>query len=419
MNVDGTRPGAGDAISAASRRSRSSRRTARRWSSAPTRTPKSATSSTSSPRSGNEDKDRYTQDLVLDHNENPIDLLERQLGADWPAIRKARSATRAQRELLRTAFTEKIAPDTSLVLFGSIARLEVTAGSDCDWILLVDGQSTPQHSDQEHLIAEQLRDLKLIEPGRSGVFGRMIGSHDLVHEIGGEDDTNSNTTRRVLLLLESLPIGDSAAYDRVRRQILHRYVYDDRGLLYSKGEFKVPRFLLNDLTRYWRTVTVDFVYKQRSEAGRKWALRNAKLRMSRKLVFASGLLRCFFCHLDPAAAAAREDLKASQDASKLLAYMESELRFTPLELLARAALRPTVQRSTGLALFSSYDRFLSVLDDSGRRDHLKDLAQPGMASSPVWNEIRLFSREFHVALMDLFFGSDDEVRQLTHEYGVF
>jgi hypothetical protein len=34
----------------------------------------------------------------------------------------------------------------------------------------------------------------------------MIGSHDIVHEIGGEDDTNSNTTRRVLLLLESNPL---------------------------------------------------------------------------------------------------------------------------------------------------------------------------------------------------------------------
>lgn len=51
---------------------------------------------------------------------------------------------------------------------------------------------------------------------------------------------------------------------------------------------KVPRFLLNDIVRYWRTVTVDFVEKQRGQAGHGWGLRNAKLRMSRKLIFATG-----------------------------------------------------------------------------------------------------------------------------------
>lgn len=78
--------------------------------------------------------------------------------------------------------------------------------------------------------------------------------------------------RRVLLLLESLPTGNSDAYGRVRRQILKRYLNDDRGLTGKSGKIIVPRFLLNDLTRYWRTVTVDFVYKQRAEPGKNWAL---------------------------------------------------------------------------------------------------------------------------------------------------
>jgi predicted nucleotidyltransferase len=214
-------------------------------------------------------------------------------------------------------FEEKISPDTSLVVFGSIAREEVTSGSDPDWILLVDGQALPEHGDQKHVITAELTRLSFPPPGRSGVFGCMVGSHDIVHHIGGEDDTNANTTRRVLLLLESLPVGKREAYDRVRRQILNRYLRDDRGLLYGSGNIRIPRFLLNDVTRYWRTVTVDFVYKQRAEAGKKWALRNAKLRMSRKLVFASGLLRCFFCHLDPDARGARAALQG-HDVMQLL-----------------------------------------------------------------------------------------------------
>jgi len=153
-----------------------------------------------------------------------INRLERDLGAHWIALRKARDTTNAKRDALQKAFSGDIAPDTTLVLFGSIAREEMTSGSDTDWLLLVDGQAFPQHLDQQHAIAEKLHKLGFERPSRSGAFGRMVGSHDIVHEIGGEDDTNSNTTRRVLLLLESFPVGNREAYDRVRRQVLNRYL---------------------------------------------------------------------------------------------------------------------------------------------------------------------------------------------------
>ncbi len=35
----------------------------------------------------------------------------------------------------------------------------------------------------------------------------MAFSHDIIHQIGGQDDTNKNTTQRILLLLESCAIG--------------------------------------------------------------------------------------------------------------------------------------------------------------------------------------------------------------------
>jgi predicted nucleotidyltransferase len=353
-------------------------------------------------------------------SESTVQRLEKQLGADWTAIRKARATTKERRSVLRDAFEGKLSPDTSLVLFGSVAREEMTSASDADWILLVDGQSSPDHEVAKHEASNLLNELGFGEPGKSGVFGCLVGSHSLIHDIGGEDDTNSNTTRRVLLLLESLSIGDREAYARVRRQILNRYLNDDRGLLYGSGARRVPRFLLNDLTRYWRTVTVDFVYKQRAEAGKKWALRNAKLRMSRKLVFASGLLRAFFCHLDPNAATARAALVAPfPDASKLLAYMEAELAKCPLDLLAAAASRPAIESATAKKLFDNYDRFLAVLDSDAKRDELSSLIVTQTASSVVWREIRELSRGFHEGMVDLFFGKDEELRALTMEYGLF
>jgi len=140
------------------------------------------------------------------------------------------------------------------------------------------------------------------------------------------------------LLLESYPVGNREVYDRVRRQIIRRYLGDDRGLTHASADVRVPRFLLNDLTRYWRTVTVDFVYKQVAENDKKWALRNAKLRMSRKLIFAAGLAHVFFCHLDPLAASARSALMKSRDVSLLTAYLEQELALSPLEVIAKRAL---------------------------------------------------------------------------------
>jgi predicted nucleotidyltransferase len=302
--------------------------------------------------------------------------LQSRLNCRWAAIAKARADSEQMQAELQRLFTEQKSPDTSVVVFGSVARGEVTQSSDLDWILLIDGQSVPEHKDQQRRVERTLADNKYIEPGKSGVFGTMVGSHELVHNIGGEDDLNSNTTRRVLLLLESLAVGDREAYDRFRLQILRRYIEDDRGLLYGSGDVRIPRFLLNDITRYWRTVTVDFVYKQRADNDKKWALRNAKLRMSRKLVFAAGLLHCFFCHLDEDAAAARDSLSPStRDSSLLIEYLRQQLALDPLEILAKACVRLSIGDETARRIFDSYDTFLSILDDRSKRDELAEATQ--------------------------------------------
>lgn len=346
--------------------------------------------------------------------------LERRLGCEWKFIHQVRENTRRKREDLTEHFRGRGSPDTSLVVFGSVAREEVTSGSDLDWILLIDGQSTPEHKDQEREIERILANADYVEPGRSGIFGKMVGSHDLVHNIGGEDDLNSNTTRRVLLLLESLPIGEREAYDRVRRQIVRRYLEDDRGLTHAGGDVRIPRFLLNDLTRYWRTITVDFVYKQRAENDKKWALRNAKLRMPGKLIFASGLALVYSCHLDAAAYSAREALKASRDASLLTKYVEEELAQTPLERVAKLCLDLNVRDETARKIFDNYDRFLGILDDSEKRFELGNShTHETLRASKAWKEIREISKPFHEGLVHLFLNDNEGLRRLTMDYGIF
>ena len=149
----------------------------------------------------------------------PLQRLQQELGREWPAISKASGHAHATRAQLRDLLANLDTDDTSIVVFGSLAREEFTAGSDVDWTLLIDGQADPQHLRMVHEIAQRLETKGFKKPGREGVFGKMAFSHHIVHQIGGEDDTNRNTTERILLLLESKPIGRREAYDRVRRSV--------------------------------------------------------------------------------------------------------------------------------------------------------------------------------------------------------
>jgi len=287
-----------------------------------------------------------------------------------------------------------------------------------DWTLLVDGGVDPQHIEAVHRIEGILSKAKFTKPGRTGTFGNCSFGHDLVHKIGGQEDTNQNTTRRILLLLESIAIGRAEAYKRVRRHALLRYVEDDRGLRYGTVAF-VPRFLLNDVARYWRTIAVDFAQKQRDQSMEGWALRNAKLRMSRKLIFASGLLICLQCELDPAAGPAREALRTSGSNAPLVEYLETKLDLPPLQVIAAAIAQTSDRARIGGLILGTYDRFLAILDDPEKRKHLKELGPEAFAEDTLFKDVRVMSHTFQDGLVQLFFKSNDALAELTMKYGVF
>jgi hypothetical protein len=172
--------------------------------------------------------------------------------------------------------------------------------------------------------------------------------------------------------------------------------------------------------RYWRTVTVDFVYKQRADNDKKWALRNAKLRMSRKLIFAAGLARVFFCHVDQAAHAARAQLKDGRDVTLLTAYLEQQLSMTPMEVIAKVCIDLEISDDTARGIFDSYDRFLSILDDAEKRSELeKARSHEDLRTSTAWNEVRAISKPFHDGLVALFLEKHAVLRDLTMTYGLF
>jgi predicted nucleotidyltransferase len=349
---------------------------------------------------------------------NPIDRLQSRLGEEWPAITRARAATQGTRETLATALKDLSSTDAAIVAFGSLARREWTSGSDVDWTLLIDGQADPQHLEIAQETARRLKKAKFQEPGTTGIFGKMTFSHDLVHKIGGRDDTNENTTRRVLLLQESTPIGKPDAYDRVLRLVISRYLKDDRGFRFGTLPFKVPRFLLNDIVRYWRTITVDFVEKQRGQAGQAWGLRNAKLRMSRKLIFAAGMLACFSCEM-LSSVKGRDELINKHSTIQMEEHLRSFVKRTPLEIVATFLLELEIRPRTALKLFSSYNSYLKLLNDRDKREHLKKLTPEDIPGDAVFREATIYTREFQDGLTALFFHDHKKLQQLTIFYGVF
>jgi hypothetical protein len=247
----------------------------------------------------------------------------------------------------------------------------------------------------------------------------MAFSHDIIHEIGGQDDTNKNMTQRILLLLESCAIGERTdAYERVIRGVINRYLEEDSHLLtHDSKRYRVPRFLLNDIVRFWRTMAVDFASKQRDRAGKGWGLRNAKLRMSRKLIFASGLLVCFSPYLDPdlqsQISTDKNDIKL-----KLVNHIRDHVTMTPLEIVARSVDRYGVADHVARDLFGSYSEFLRILDDEKSRKELESLRSEDSRTDSTFQRVREISRSFESALDYIFF-ENKQIAPLTRKYGVF
>lgn len=353
--------------------------------------------------------------------QSSLDLLQEKFKKKWPEITKARKAAIKKREEIQKVLDSRVVKylsnDFSLVVFGSLARDEWTEKSDLDWGLLVDSQAHPEHLPVALQIAKLFKDHNLgKEPGRTGIFGNLIFSHELVHQIGGENDPNSNITRRLLLLLESSPIGSPDAYERVVRVVLQRYFDQDAGLLsVDKIHFRVPRFLLNDIVRFWRTMAVDFAGKQRERGGEGWALRNVKLRMSRKMIFATGLLMCLSCNteLDPGSN------ESERRAGILIRHVSDFVNRTPLEILAWSLNRYSVPQETVFDLLDSYDVFLECLNDAQRRAHLDNLSYEDAINDKVFQQMRKVGQRFQNGLDRLFFEDNKDLTQLIRKYGVF
>jgi len=355
--------------------------------------------------------------------ESAIDTLQAACSASWTNIAASRTGAHSERDRIRSLLrAQRLVPsDTAFVVFGSLARCDWTSGSDVDWTLLVDGEAREDHLSAAHGIRSALVEAGYKEPSGEGVFGGTVFSHELVHRIGGESDSNRNTTQRILLLLESASLGgdDRDVRERVILQLLKRYVEDDYGYRPSAGwRPYVPRFFLNDVVRYWRTMAVDFAAKRRERAGRGWAIRNLKLRMSRKLLFVAGLSMALSCKLRPSTRLTETFESDEQFCSAMTGHLQELADKTPLEILAQWCIDFSAH-GAAVEIFGSYDRFLELLADESSRKHLETLSVEAAQADDLFARAREIAREYQEGLTRLFFATDGKLTEHTQRYGVF
>lgn len=353
--------------------------------------------------------------------------LERHLGTTFPTMQACYGLSETKLAELSDLVGGSLPSQASFVTFGSLGRKEYTDGSDLDWCLLIDGKADTGHREAEGELTKRLAESgKFGKPNPTGAFGALVFSHEVIHCIGGMHDTNANLTRRLLLLLESVettPHSPLSPRLSLMRGILQRYFAEEA---HFPGKEFFPRFFLNDVVRYWRTIAVDYAAKISERGAAGWALRNAKLRFSRKLLYIAGLLLTYETRLFP-----ESDLIPKETGEQLSFFDNTEpqlsstehcfqaLQLTPLELLARACLNLNLSKEHVTALFRDYDRFLEILATTDKRDRLKKLTFEQSEANPIFQEVRKLGHEFQDSLNHLFLSPDTELGKLTLKYGVF
>jgi hypothetical protein len=279
---------------------------------------------------------------------------------------------------------------------GSIGRRETVADSDVDLVLL--RPTTAIGVSIDDLNAADRRAREIVQAALSVKVSRGQDLTQPTREseiacadrIGGEYDSRTLHTRRVLLLTESVAVAGDAARDRVRAAVFREYFSRSR----SKGKHMLS--LVNDVVRYYRTLMIDYKAKIDSE-GKTWASRNVKLRHSRKYWFFATALALV--------AADRSDPDRDAAESKAIELLD----LSPTKRLQAALQHAKMSDSSDVV--RCFDHFLGLYGDPKRRKSLESLDHADRAADATFQEFQKSSDDLHRAMLDLIAQLPDEWRR--------
>lgn len=280
----------------------------------------------------------------MSHKDSNIEVLGTRLGREWPAIRRARAESVFVRQNLDGLFANRTSPDTTVVVFGSIAREKVTSSSDLDWILLVDGSSVPEHKIQEREVSSHCpyptaRPMTGCGGRFSGGTWKMIEDFFMAAERFGFHGFLSTTLR---------DIGAQSPWTLSTNNVSTTIISGR----YGTPSYECPGSLYSPLD-YCIASSASLISMQ-AQLERPWY---------------------------------------EKDLCPLTRYLENQLSHSPLEIVAKACLDLNISDKTALALFDSYDRFIGILNDPDKRaDLARAHTHEDLRASKAWDEVRTVSR---------------------------
>jgi hypothetical protein len=306
------------------------------------------------------------------------------------SIESAKEFSNQKIELLRGNLKTVVSGDgISIITCGSFARREASMESDLDYFILT--KSKPEESNLSWSDAAHscIKNIVPNQPATDGAFANVVNREEILTNIGGNDDSNKNITRRMLLLLEGEWLYDAKELKSLRKEILEKYIAK------SMTDHQLALFLLNDVIRYYRTMAVDYEFKTvGSEIPKPWAVRNIKLIFSRKLLYASGLFSVA--------------VTADRSRDKKIELLERLFDLTAIDRMLHICGGPQMSQ-----VLKAYNYFLEKLEDNAMRTHLNLLTKE-QRNDPDFRELKNEGHHFNHLLMQLFentFGLTHPIRR--------
>ncbi|WP_421589007.1 nucleotidyltransferase domain-containing protein [Rahnella aceris] len=280
----------------------------------------------------------------------------------------------------------------TIVTTGSFGRSEASTESDFDLFLFCEKEENKENIQSKgNLINECIKKYVKKETGSTGTFGadEVVSFGSLLENIGGTEDTNKLLTRRMLFLLEGRPVYNTSLFESYRKTLINKY-------LKSSSDGKIDKYLLNDIIRYYRTITTDFQHKIDSD-GKSWGVRNIKLRFSRKILYFAGVIAVGYAS------------DKEQDVTNRVALLSSLLDTAPLERIFDIYEEKLGGKGYEILerIFSDYNYFLESISDKEQRQLLENIkTKEERLDVKLYTELSESSANFtynlHVLLKSLF-----------------
>jgi len=210
------------------------------------------------------------------------------------AAESERRVTEIGQFLIDAGVPDLLGSESCIYATGSVGRGEASEHSDLDVFIL---KSNPESLSQ---LNSYIIRAHLIQASRAANFPDFSGDgewlnvyrlDEMIDYLGSRRDDWCNTfTARILMVLEGRCLVGQSTYDAALRIVIREY-WRDWG--HNRDNFE-PAFILNDLTKYWKVLCLEYAHKT-SAASRAKATEEdkAKRRLDRFKLRHSRLLICF------------------------------------------------------------------------------------------------------------------------------